>query len=123
LPFSDNSFDLVALFHVIEHIKNDNTALKEIHRVLRKNGTTIIVIPNANRFIKIYSLFLKIIMRTPHKYPLNPDHVFEYSASDIENIMKNSDFQSYEIEPIFMKISRFLRIEKYCDQWIVTAKK
>lgn len=123
LPFRDNLFDLITLFHVIEHIKDDRAALKEIRRVLKKNGTALIVTPNANRFTKIYSFVFKIIMRSPHKYPLNPDHVFEYSASDIENIMTNSEFQSYKIEPIFMKISGFLRIRKYCDQWIVTAKK
>jgi ubiquinone/menaquinone biosynthesis C-methylase UbiE len=123
LPFRNDSFDLVTIFHVIEHIKNDKTVLKEIYRILKKNGTVLIVTPNANRFAKIYSFVLKIVKRRPYRYPLNPDHVFEYGASGIENIMKNSEFQSYKIEPIFMRISRFLRIRKYCDQWIVTAKK
>jgi ubiquinone/menaquinone biosynthesis C-methylase UbiE len=123
LPFRGNSFDLITMFHVIEHIKSDKNALKEIYRILKKNGTALIVTPNAKRVTKIYSFALKIVTRSPCKYPLNPDHVFEYSAQDIENLMKNSSFQSYRIEPIFMKISRFLRIRKYCDQWIVTAKK
>jgi hypothetical protein len=54
---------------------------------------------------------------------MNTDHVLEYGDSDIKSLLKNSEVQNYKIEPIFMKISRFLRIRKYCAQWIVTAKK
>ena len=123
LPFRDNSFDLVTFFHVLEHIKNDKMALTEIYRVLKKDGTLLLVTPNAKRLTTIYSFFYKMVMRRPHKYPLNPDHVFEYSSSDIENIMKGSKFNDYLIEPIFMRISTIIRIRNYCDQWIVTAKK
>jgi ubiquinone/menaquinone biosynthesis C-methylase UbiE len=123
LPFKDSPFELVTMLHVIEHIKNDEAALREIYRVLKKDGTALIVTPNANRFTKLYSVALKVLKRSPYQYPMNTDHVFEYGASDIKSLLKNSEFQNYKIEPIFMKISRFLRIKKYCDQWIVTAKK
>ena len=123
LPFKDDSFDLVTILHVIEHIKNDEAALRDIYRVLKKNGTALIVTPNANRFTKLYSVILKVIKRSPYPYPMNTDHVFEYGESDIKSLLKNSEFQNYKIEPFFMKISRYLRIGKYCDQWIVTAKK
>ena len=50
LPFKDGSFELVTMLHVIEHIKNDKDAVKEIYRVLKKNGTALMVTPNVNRF-------------------------------------------------------------------------
>jgi len=123
LPFKDNSFDLVTLLHVIEHIKNDEMALKEIHRVLKKERITLIVTPNAKRFTKLYSVLSKVFKRSPNKYPMNADHVFEYDITDIEKLLKSSQFQEFTIEPFFMKISRYIRIKNYCDQWIVTAKK
>lgn len=123
LPFKDDSFELITMLHVIEHIKNDKAALREIVRVLKKKGTALIVTPNANRFTKIYSIMLKVIKRSPYRYPMNIDHVFEYGESEIKSLMKNSEIQNYKIEPIFMRISRFVRIKKYCDQWIVTVKK
>ena len=122
LPYKDNSFDLVTIFHVLEHLKNANAALKEIHRVLKKKGTVLIVTPNVNRFTFIFSYALRIISSS-HTYPLNPDHVFEYSSSDIENMMKNSRFKFYKIEPIFMGISRILRLRRHCDQWLIVARK
>ena len=91
--------------------------------MLKKDGAALIVTPNANRFAKLYSIALRFLKRSPHRYPMNVDHVFEYGASDIESLLKNSEFQNYKIEPFFMKISRYLRIRVYCDQWIVTAKK
>lgn len=47
IPFSDNSFDLVAMFDVIEHIpKNtESEAIREIKRVLRPGGKFIISTP------------------------------------------------------------------------------
>jgi ubiquinone/menaquinone biosynthesis C-methylase UbiE len=38
LPFEDNSFDVVSLMAVLEHLEKPLDILKEIHRVLRKEG-------------------------------------------------------------------------------------
>ena len=46
LPFEDNIFDSVVSFQVIEHIKDDATYLKEIHRVLKPGGKAYISTPN-----------------------------------------------------------------------------
>lgn len=123
LPFRRNSFDLVIILHVIEHIKDDKNALKEIYRVLKEKGTMLLVTPNAKRLEDIYSFIIKVIRKSPHRYPLNPDHVFEYGAADIRNLLIQSEFTNYKIEPIFMKLSWFFRIYRYCNQWIVTAQK
>ena len=38
VPFPDASFDLVYASHVLEHIKEDDEALREIRRILRPGG-------------------------------------------------------------------------------------
>lgn len=45
LPFNDNSFDIVFCNHVLEHIQDDKTAMKELYRVMRKGGMGIFQIP------------------------------------------------------------------------------
>ena len=45
LPFQDNSFDLILCNHVLEHIPDDATAMKELYRVLKKGGTLIAQVP------------------------------------------------------------------------------
>lgn len=43
---SDNSFDCVVSFQVIEHIENDRLFLQEIHRTLKPGGMAMITTPN-----------------------------------------------------------------------------
>lgn len=45
LPFEENSFDFILCNHVLEHIPDDEKAMKEIYRVLRPGGRAILQIP------------------------------------------------------------------------------
>jgi len=45
LPFVDATYDCVFASHVLEHIEDDTSALREIRRVLRPNGIAILPVP------------------------------------------------------------------------------
>lgn len=45
LSISDNSFDLVCAFDVIEHVKNDQKAIDELLRVCKPGGTVAVTVP------------------------------------------------------------------------------
>lgn len=45
LPFEDGTYDFVFASHVLEHIREDRKAIKEIRRVLRPNGIAILPVP------------------------------------------------------------------------------
>src|SRR5271156_5343525 len=45
LPFPDESYDVVYASHVLEHIKDDIKAIREINRVLKPNGVAILPVP------------------------------------------------------------------------------
>jgi SAM-dependent methyltransferase len=45
LPFADESFDLVTALDVVEHLDDDVVGLKEMNRVLKKDGKTLIFVP------------------------------------------------------------------------------
>ena len=42
LPFEDESYDFVIASHVLEHIKEDELAIKEIRRILKPGGIAIL---------------------------------------------------------------------------------
>jgi len=65
-PFADNSFDVALCFQVIEHIKDDHSLLKEIHRVLKPGGVLLLTTPNRTLSLS-----------------RNPWHVREYTASEL----------------------------------------
>lgn len=50
LPFPDNTFDLVSALDVLEHIPNDQLAVQEMFRVLKKNGFALVTVP-AHRWL------------------------------------------------------------------------
>lgn len=43
--YKDNSFDFFICSHILEHVDNDISALKELYRVLKKDGEGIIMTP------------------------------------------------------------------------------
>lgn len=47
IPFADDAFDLILCSHVLEHVPDDRTAMKELYRVLAPGGTAILMVPIA----------------------------------------------------------------------------
>ena len=45
LPFADGEFDRVVAAEVLEHIRDDRTAISELARVLRPGGTMAVTVP------------------------------------------------------------------------------
>ena len=45
IPFDENSFDVVFCNHTLEHVDDDNKAMKELYRVLKPGGWGIIQSP------------------------------------------------------------------------------
>ncbi len=44
--FADNSFDLVILWHVLEHVPDPRSTLREVSRILKPGGTLLVAVPN-----------------------------------------------------------------------------
>lgn len=68
--FSDNYFDIVVSFQVIEHVRDVNPYLNEIKRVLKDDGIFFVSTPNKKHRL------------LPFQKPWNPDHLREYSSRE-----------------------------------------
>ena len=47
IPFPDNTFDGIVCLGVVEYLASDDAALKEMHRVLRPGGYSVITTPSS----------------------------------------------------------------------------
>ena len=59
-PFKDNSVDEIYCRHFLEHLNDFDTALREFHRILKKEGTLEIIVPDfssANAFVPEHKVF------------------------------------------------------------------
>ena len=45
IPFASGSFDAIYCSHVLEHVENDKRALRELCRVLDKDGWAMLLVP------------------------------------------------------------------------------
>ncbi|MFH1606046.1 MAG: methyltransferase domain-containing protein [Nanoarchaeota archaeon] len=50
IPYKDYSFDVILCSDVLEHIKHHDIVIKEIYRVLKKEGSFVFTVP-ANKFL------------------------------------------------------------------------
>jgi 2-polyprenyl-3-methyl-5-hydroxy-6-metoxy-1,4-benzoquinol methylase len=79
---SDNAYDVVFSFQVIEHIQDDSLYLKEIHRVLKPGGTALITTPNRSMSLS-----------------RNPWHIREYLPEELQRLAAQI-FQSAQVKGI-----------------------
>jgi SAM-dependent methyltransferase len=77
LPFKDKFFDVVLASHILEHLKDVEFVLDEIHRVLKNNGILIIGLPNTSwniqniligSLVPIYDFFRKKLRKIKPEY-------------------------------------------------------
>ncbi len=57
LPFEDNAFDYVTNIGSLEHYLNPEKGCEEMVRVLKDNGTAVILLPNSHDIITIYHAY------------------------------------------------------------------
>ena len=58
LPFPDNSFDVVVLNEVIEHVHDDRATMGEAYRVIRPGGHVVVYAPNRLYPFETHGIYL-----------------------------------------------------------------
>ncbi len=58
LPFADESFDVVLLNEVIEHVTSDRDTMREAYRILKPGGAAVIYAPNRLYFFETHGVYL-----------------------------------------------------------------
>ena len=83
--FPDRSFDVVTLFHVMEHVANPRSVLGEVSRILKRDGAVVLQVPNIDSWqfkafrAKWYGLDI-------------PRHVIDYSKESVLTLLRDSGF-------------------------------
>ena len=52
--FESESFDVININHVLEHLENPGKTLTECYRILKKSGLLVVAVPNIDSFQAIY---------------------------------------------------------------------
>jgi len=83
----DNSFDIVMLWHVLEHMSSPAESLEQIKKIIKPDGILIVEVPNfssiESRFFNRYWQHLDV-----------PRHMFFYNKKSLEKFL---NLKGYEI--------------------------
>ena len=103
----NNSFDVITMWHVLEHVPNLDNQIKELKRLLKPNGSLIIAVPNFKSFdAKQYGNFWAA-------YDV-PIHFWHFSKTAIKKLFAKEEMELVKVLP--MKFDSFyvsLLSEKY----------
>jgi 2-polyprenyl-3-methyl-5-hydroxy-6-metoxy-1,4-benzoquinol methylase len=67
LPYKNNFFDAVFMFHVLEHVESEKRVIKEVFRVLKKGGKLYLASPYKGLFYWADMANLRFVLPRAHK--------------------------------------------------------
>ncbi len=92
IPIKNNTFDIILLSQVLEHIKDDDVVLREIYRILKIRGIMILGVPNEGCLLA--QMRNRIFQRSILK---ETDHINFYTEANIRTKLKLNGFRAIKI--------------------------
>ncbi len=89
-----NHFDVVTLWHVLEHVHSLKNVIKELKRVLKKGSILVIAVPNHTSWdaqhYKEYWAAYDV-----------PRHLYHFSPMTMHQLLKNAGFEKRVVKPMW----------------------
>jgi len=90
----ENTFDVVTMWHVLEHVPNLTDYIANLKRIVKPNGTIIIAVPNYKSFdAKYYNRFWAA-------YDV-PRHLWHFSKTSIKRLFSDVDMDLKKVKPMW----------------------
>jgi 2-polyprenyl-3-methyl-5-hydroxy-6-metoxy-1,4-benzoquinol methylase len=89
-----SSFDVITLWHVLEHLPNLQEQLNLINSLLKTNGKLIIAVPNFNSYDAKYYKANWAALDVPR-------HLWHFNKKSIKKLAANSRFNLEKVKPMW----------------------
>jgi len=94
LVFKKHSFDVITLWHVLEHLPNLEEQVSVFKSLLKENGTLIIAVPNYKSYdAKHYKNFWAALDVPRHLWHFNQDSISKLFAKENMKVVKTLPMQ------------------------------
>ena len=110
-----DSFDLVTLWEVLEHIVDPGPLLSEIKRVLRPAGLLLILVPNAD------SLVTRLLHEKSGTFG-GHSHVNFFNAATLERLLAKAGFEVLETETLITELGTINNYLNFEDPYLGRAE-
>jgi len=89
----ENSFDVISMWHVLEHVYNLNEDIEQYKKILKKEGVLIVAVPNCS------SKDAEHYKSNWAAYDL-PIHLYHFRPKNIKKLFSNHGMELVEILPM-----------------------
>ena len=119
LPFGKETFDIVIMSDVLEHVRDEEKSLNEVYRVLKRNGKLMITVPNKGLFdfldVDNYSWYVRKFKRF---YRL----IHRLKGNDVPKVREGyyNKHKHYSLEDLKILLNKF-KVVKYERRGILTG--
>jgi SAM-dependent methyltransferase len=86
VPISDAQFDVVTMFHVLEHVPDPRGTLARVFQLLRPGGQVVLLVPNARSWE-----FGFLGRRDPNPVDI-PRHLYHFSPAVLQRLLRENGF-------------------------------
>lgn len=90
----ENQFDVITLWHVLEHLPNLEEHIKTFKKVLKPNGTLIIAVPNYKSYDASYYKNYWAAYDVPR-------HLWHFNRKSISKLMSKAHMEVKKTKPMF----------------------
>jgi len=112
LNFEPHNFDVITLWHVLEHLPNLEKQISVLKRLIKPNGKIIIAVPNYKSFDASYYKKYWAAFDAPR-------HLWHFSQSSISKLFSKEQMEVEKILPLrFDAYYVSLLSEKYKSGWM-----
>ncbi len=101
LPLSNASFDLITIWHVLEHVNKPELYIEKIYDLLNNHGKLIIEVPNFNSWTRVFTV----------KYWLSYDlkhHLFFFTQGSLSSLLIKHGFEINRVRTFSLEYSAFI---------------
>ena len=91
--FKEENFDVITLWHVLEHVPNLTEQIEEVKRLLRRDGLLVIAAPNFKSYDAEYYKEYWAAYDVPR-------HLYHFSRNSIEKIFFQNGFHLVSTKPL-----------------------
>lgn len=88
--YNDNTFDVVSLNHILEHIAGPNDFLQGVKKIIKEKGILVIGVPNHD------SLIARLCGKGWYGWGV-PEHVWHFDKASLGKLLVNNGFRIREM--------------------------
>jgi 2-polyprenyl-3-methyl-5-hydroxy-6-metoxy-1,4-benzoquinol methylase len=90
--FEENSFDVITIWHVIEHVKNPLEIMKKLYKLSKPGAVVFVATPNLDKHLARIGYRLKSNKPYPFYSPEGEQHLFHFTESTLKKIIQKTGF-------------------------------